>query len=179
MGFKELDEWKKALIAFAISYAILYALQAVLGSFGLRQWNNNPTFYIMPIVGFFFAYLSIDWIAEFFETSFVKKPWFVIVFLIIALLAWHAALTFYMQNNVVLELKSNQQYQQGGALQFSEACKILEGQKRNETLDSFGIASCLTGEKFWNELKASAYLVFIIAAVFGWAASLMIKEKQK
>jgi len=180
MGFKDLDEWKKALIAFVLSYALLFALQALLSGFGiLGSWSNNITFYLYPIPGFFFAYLSIDWIAEFFETKIVKKPWFVIIFIILALLAWHVALTFYFQNNIVLELRQNQQYLNGGEIQFSAACKIpalQEGMTRNETLESFGIAHCLTAQDFVNQFKASAYLVFILSAILGWASNLLIRK---
>jgi len=181
-----LKEWQKLAIAFIASYIILYALQALLSGNGIMAaWNSGnywiPTFYIMPIVGFFFAYYATEWAEEYFETKYAKHPAMLVLFIIAALLAWHIALTFYFQNNVALSLESNQQYINGDAVQFSETCKIaaLEGGKRNAFLDSFGIAGCLAGESDWSQLNNNPYLIFIIAAAFGWTANWVLSEKRK
>ncbi|HIH21057.1 MAG: hypothetical protein J4478_04145 [Candidatus Diapherotrites archaeon] len=181
MGFKELKEWQKVAIAFAGSYILLFALQALLSGAGLLgSWENIPTFYLLPIPGFFFAYLAVEHAAGFFETDFIKKPWFVIIFLIMALLAWHVALVFYTQNNISLSLQQNQQYLDGEELQFSTNCKLSklsEGAERNLTWDSFRVSHCLIAEQYWQQLKTSAYLVFILSAILGWASSILIKKK--
>lgn len=178
-----LKEWHKVLIAFVITYIVLFALQALLSGIGiLGAWANNPSFYLLAIPGFFLAFFATEWIEGFFETGIVKKSWFVILILVLALLAWWMALAFYFQNNIALELKSNQTYINGGELQFSAGCKIpalAEGAKRNSTMDSFGMAGCLAGEQFLDQLKNSPYLIFILAAIAGWASSIAITGKKK
>ena len=184
---KELKEWHKVAIAFIVSYIILYVLQALLSGAGiLTSWNSGnywiPTFYIMPIVGFFFAYYATEWAEGFFETKLAKNPAILVLFIIAALIAWHVALTFYFQNNASLALAINQQYINGDAIQFSETCKIAalsDSGKRNAFMDSFGIGNCLAGESDWNQLKNNPYLTFMIAAAFGWAANWVLSEKRK
>lgn len=182
----KLKEWHKTAIAFIASYAILYALQALFSGSGiLGAWNSGqywiPTFYIMPIAGFFFAYYAADWLEGFFETKYAKHPAALAAFIIIALLAWHVALTFYFQNNVALALTDNQQYLNGEAVQFSEGCKAAasDSGKRNAFLDSYGIGSCLASESYWGQLKDNPYLIFVIAAALGWTANWALSERKK
>ncbi|MDO8647149.1 MAG: hypothetical protein Q7R70_01905 [Candidatus Diapherotrites archaeon] len=194
----ELKEWQKVAIAFAITYIALFAAQALLsGNSIISAWANNPTFYLIPIVGFFFAYFAVGWIEDYFElkdgqdyagywkffhpkNKQTRTLQFLIIVIILGLLAWFVAISFYMQNNVSLELRSNQQYIDGQELQFSQACKInaLEGNsKRNAFFDSFGVSNCLAGGMFVDQLKASPYLIFIIAIIFGIGAFLLINFK--
>ncbi|MBI5884954.1 hypothetical protein HZB89_02550 [archaeon] len=54
--------------------------------------------YVMPLAGFFFAYLSIDWIDSYFESGFSHSVAFPAVLIIFSLLAFWLACFIYFQN---------------------------------------------------------------------------------
>ncbi len=73
--------------------------------FPLIQWDLSKFPFVadymlllLPFAGFFFIYFLIDWVNDFFETSFALTPWFPIVFFILSIIAWHVMLMIYFGN---------------------------------------------------------------------------------
>lgn len=139
-------KYARVAVLFIISYAVLYALSAlnILG-----QWNSLM-YYLMPVPGFFLAYLGLDWFDEYFNFKTTSAKGFIafaVVFFIVAVIAYYIALVFYYQNNVFLS-------------------SLGQGQQP-ALFDTIAQAADYVNTLFWTELKQSAYLVFALAAILG------------
>jgi signal transduction histidine kinase len=166
----------KLAVLFLSSYVLLYFLPAVskalFPSAALHEWGFtlNPsmldyTFYLMPFVGFFFIYLLIDWINDFFQTKFASTVFFPLLFVVLSFVAFYVQLYWYYSNIVALAKAAGQNL-------------VL-----NLSLDSGcqPVISLVNGVRtynvcFWNTLREDAFLVFVFAGLLGWA-SYKIMEK--
>lgn len=145
----QLNKNYKILIGFIASYAVLFALQALKWT---GSWGNTPTYYLLPIPGFFLMYYLSGWIGEYFEAKFHKHPAFAALIVILLVLGFYIALTFFYHNNFTL---SGQSY-----------------------VDAFSPAMEKTNSVFWNELKESTFLMFALSVLFGWITYYFIERKK-
>jgi len=109
-----------------VSYGIMFFLNAArnpLGQFvaDANKWElawiytwipnllivpsllESPMFLVMPFVGFAAIFLLVDWANKNFETKFALSPLFLLLFFVLALVAYYVALYWYMSNFALLE----------------------------------------------------------------------------
>lgn len=91
----------KVIFLFILTYAILY----FLGQFtDLHTWEftnfakADYMFFLIPITGFFFMYLLIDWVEKYYNTTLTNNIAFPIIFVVVALIAYYVVLYWYWQN---------------------------------------------------------------------------------
>ena len=124
---KPLDSMQKilAIIFFVFSYGILFAIgsassqiQNAVANVPILNlilplpvvydiptnpiWNVSMMYLLMPIVGFWLVFLSIDWIQEFVETKHAKTIVFPIIFTVFCLAALYVAVYWMAAENAVL-----------------------------------------------------------------------------
>ena len=139
----------KLAFLFILTYLILYFLpaitKAIVPESALHEWGFtlNPsmldyTFYLMPLIGFFFIYLLIDWINDFFKTEFASNIYFPLLFVVLSFLAFYVQLYWYYSNLATLAAAQGQTI---AATEFFE---------------------------YWSVLRDSAFLVFIFSGLGGW-----------
>ncbi|MFH1695518.1 MAG: hypothetical protein ABH850_03790 [Candidatus Micrarchaeota archaeon] len=151
----------KLIFLFALTYIILYFLPAIVKPiesffdffpyfnpikfFPTHDWGFtlNPsmldyTFFLMPLIGFFFIYLLIDWINDYFETDFAKTIYFPLLFVVLSFIAFYVQLYWYYSNLASLAAAQGQ------------------------------IVSATDFFEFWGVLRDSAFLVFIFSGLAGW-----------
>ncbi|MFH1544738.1 MAG: hypothetical protein ABIE23_01425 [archaeon] len=163
----------KIIILFIITYTVLYFLPFITP---LKQWEftslmqANYLFFLIPFPAFFFMYLIIDWVNEYFETNLAHNPVFPLLFVILCFAAFYVQIGWYYGNLAVLS--SNSQTMVSAAVSLDPACS---GSTQFLTVDSTHqvISIC-----YWNNLIENAFLVFVFAGIAGWL-SFMITEKWK
>ncbi len=92
-------------VLFLFSYGVLFALSAVrdavesaVGKIPVLNWFlpfppfDSPMYFLLPVVGFFFIYFIVDWVNEYYETRFALSPWFLLLFVAVALVAFYISL---------------------------------------------------------------------------------------
>ncbi len=181
-----MKKWQRTLVYFAVSYALLFMLQFILVSSGtLASWGRTPTFYLMPFAGFFLVFFGLKELEGILNIDFAKKSLgtlAIVGFIVLFLLAWHVALSFYFQNNFFLQLSQSPEYNAGQGITVSETCSLpaigeTGKQSRNIWLDSLGLGNCVTGTEFWGQLGQSTYLVFALSGLLGAAFSIVDRKK--
>lgn len=162
------------LLLFLISYGIAYAFSGlgeflknipIIGLFfPMHSWDS-PTYFLLPIAGFFLFFLGIEWINETFHTKFAESGFFPAVFFFFSLIAYWVAVFFYYIN-----------------IKFAGrdyiVCVFDCENLRNSLLPK--IQEGLAFINFWDELKISVFMYFVIACILGWAsfkAMKMLEEK--
>lgn len=147
----------KLIVLFLVTYLILFFLpsvtKAIGADFALHEWGFtlNPsmldyTFYLMPLIGFFFIYFLIDWANDYFKTGFASSVYFPLLFVVLSFIAFYVQLFWYYSN--ISSLASAQ------------------GQTVNTT-DLF---------EFWSVLRDSAFLVFVFSGLGGWVSNKLMKN---
>ncbi len=160
------NEWLFVLPFFIISYMIVYALSllsrvlveplqgtALEFMIPLMKWAEwvSPMYFLMPIVGFFFVFLSIEWAIDFFDSSVLLKS-FPIVFIIFCIVSFWVSLLFFNLPNALAGYPINVCF---------PSCF---GHSGNGFID------------YWHELKNSAFWLFFLSGLMGWV-SFSLKEK--
>ncbi len=94
----------KLVFLFILVYAILY----FLGQFtDLHAWGKlgeinlakmDYMFFLIPIPGFFFMYLLVDWVEKYYKTTLAHSIIFPIIFVVVSFIAYYVTLYWYWQN---------------------------------------------------------------------------------
>ena len=96
-----------AALLFIIFYWIMYMLSALMKD--SKAFDNipilnlilpfpswiSPTYYILPAIGFFFIYMIVDWVNDYFKTGQALSPVFPVLFFVIALFAHYIAVSWF------------------------------------------------------------------------------------
>jgi len=144
-----LRDASKLIVLFVVTYIILFFLPAITKAinpgFALHDWGFtlNPsmldyTFYLMPLIGFFFIFFLIDWANDYFKTSAASSIYFPLLFVVLSFIAFYVQLYWYYSN---LSSLAAAQGQTVATTEFFE---------------------------FWAVLRDSAFLVFIFSGLGGW-----------
>jgi hypothetical protein len=150
----------KLIFLFILTYIILYFLPAIvkpiepffdfisfnlMNFFPTHEWGFtlNPsmldyTFFLMPFVGFFFIYFLIDWINDYFESSFAHSVYFPLLFVVLSFIAFYIQLYWY----------------------YSNLASLAAAQGQTIAVNEFF--------EYWGVLRDSAFLVFIFSGLAGW-----------
>ncbi len=178
--------WQKILFIFLLSYVILYLLSAFNDLTGFSGWGLtldifriDYLYYLMPIPGFFIIFFLIDWIEDFFQTKFTRTPWFPVSFFVLGLIAFYIAIFWYFCN--LLSINDASFCSPAGSsntLNFLSA--VVPSQNvlisfLSTSLPGFlsGFFSSLLSTNFVKFFIESAYIIFLLAGIFGWAAKLV------
>ena len=95
----------KLIFFFLLSYAIMYFLGIVTDLMNWPEFNPLQTDYmifLLPIAGFFFSYILIDWFDSFFEKKLGSSLWYPVILTVTGIIAYYISLWFYFQNNADL-----------------------------------------------------------------------------
>lgn len=181
----EKDLFLKVVFIFVASYVLLFVLGALSSFTGLRDWGFTLDFFrldyfffLIPIPGFFIMFFLIDWIEEFFETRFTRRPWFVVFFLLLGVLAFYIATFWYFCN--LLSLNDATACSSTGANNtFQYLSSVVD--HKNAMINFLSTAlpgflssffSSLLKTNFVKLFLESAYIVFLLAGVLGWGAKM-------
>ena len=184
----------KLFVLFALSYLILFFLAnwATISSStditGFRHWNFSSniftwdySFFFLPIAGFFLMYLAIDWIESFFETKFLRSPFFLVFVILLSFAAFFVAV-FWLDCNLVslsTDPGTKSICTQNGA---NTTMQILSQHQEQRNIFLKTISSVLPftspwlSTNFMNEYLQSPYFMFVLGAIFGWASRLILDK---
>lgn len=168
------EKLAKLLFLFLLSYALIYALQVVLPDCGERaficthKWGFtlditmiDYQFYLLPVVGFFFSYLAISWINDFFETKYAASWPYPVVAVVFSLVAFWVQLFWLFCNFRTID----QPLGQADAIPFFY-CNAAGAAKTNAFL----------AENFWKLFFDSSFFPFVLAMILGWAAHMVLEK---
>lgn len=91
----------KLIVLFIFFYAVLFAVSNLI-NLGLTAWSNNPMFWLMPFVGFFFVFIAIDYIDRYLGIKFANTVFFPLAFIIACFISYWVALYIYFGNTAQL-----------------------------------------------------------------------------
>ena len=95
----------KLAVLFILFYAVLFVLSNIL-NLGLIKWGNNPMYLLMPFIGFFFVFISVDYIDKYLEIKFANTIFFPLAFIIACFVSYWIVVYWYLGN--VAQLNNSQ-----------------------------------------------------------------------
>ena len=187
----------KLLVLFILSYLVLFFLanwsqmSSSQDITGLRHWNFSSniftwdySLFFLPIAGFFFMYLAIDWIESFFETKFLRSIFFPVFVIVISFVAFFVAV-FWLDCNLIslnTDPGTKSICTQKGADTTMQILLQLQEQ-HNILLKTVVSILPSTGpwlsSTFTNEYLQSPYFVFVLGALFGWGSKLILDRMEE
>ncbi len=144
----------KLTALFIFFYAVLFIISN-LANFGLTAWSNNPMFWLMPFVGFFFVFVLMDYIDGYAKENFSKNLIFLPVFVVACYVSYAVVIYFYMGNSAQLNGQQLAVDFIGNAIQPRAGLAIVN---------------------FWERLLSSAFLLFIFSGIFGWVSKIAMER---
>lgn len=169
---------------FIVSYIFLFLLSQLTDITGFTKWHASfdvfrldYLFAFMPVAGFFFMFFLIDWIESFFETKFTRTPWFGVFILVLGLIAFYIASFWFFCN--VFSFSANEACGQQGAKTTLDFLSTKVDSKN--VIVKFlvglpilgGFFGFFLGTNFFRLFLESAFILFLLSAVFGWLARLV------
>ncbi len=161
------SKWILLLFLFIISYAVIFALAALSRALvsplqgtvlefliPVMKWADwvSPMYFLLPAVGFFFVFLSVEWAKDYFKSSFPESAWFPALFTVFFIAAfWIAMFFFYLPN-------------------------LLQGSPANICFPSCFGESGGSNIDYWHELKHSAFWLFYLGGMLGWLSHRLQKK---
>jgi len=139
-----------------------------------NTWNSLM-YFLLPIVGYIFAFILIGWWNDYFETKEAATLAFPIILIIVLLFGYFINLSFYAGETAALNSNNNVKYSLYFCLGEAESAQCNETvYKINNELytqaqskqtkvvpQNFPVA-------FWPELRKSVFFLFILGAIAGW-----------
>ncbi len=164
----------KGGILLVVSYVFLYLLYASL-SF-LPKWDGygqsffsgkpfdgyvfvDPLLWLIPLIGFLFAWVSISWYLRHFKDEQILSVPFALGFVIISYVTFFIALFGYFWNNAFLTA-------------------MVQG-KPSPGFYSFGPTWAFVSSHFVEQLLPSPYFLFVLSALLGWVSYVLIHSYWK
>lgn len=107
----------RVFVVFALVYIALYFLSFFASSVGLAKWlpGDGPldfsvfhfsrldwSLWLLPVVGFFFVYIGLEWLSKEFEFGQIFSYSFPALFCVASYIAFTAAVFYYFQNQASL-----------------------------------------------------------------------------
>lgn len=140
----------KILILFVISYAILYFAQQA----ELIAKYIAPSFYLMPIVGFFFAYMVMEWIDKINQSTIGHTIYTPIIFIALSYLGFFVAAGIYYMNIYAIN---------NLPISFMEYWLGPKGVEFN----------------LFKVMANSFFFVFMLSAILGWVSKIIVNFTNK
>ncbi|MDO8634378.1 MAG: hypothetical protein Q7K34_03760 [archaeon] len=178
------DNALKIGFVFIVSYVFLFVLSSVNSWTGFTKWHAtldifrlDYLFALMPVAGFFFMFFLIDWIEAFFETRFTRTPWFAVFVLVMGVVAFYIASFWFFCN--VFGFSTNEACGQQGAKTTLEYLSSKVDTKNVVVNFLSGLPGAgpffgsFLSTSFFRLFLESAFILFLLSAVFGWAARLL------
>lgn len=177
----------KIVFVFIVSYVVLFFLGALSNITGMHNWGGfsnifriDYMYYLLPIPGFFMMFFLIDWIEEFFETRFTRTIWFPLMLLVMSVIAFYIA-SFWLFCNLNNYSLSENSFCSANGAKYAAELLSAPAQTNNAVINFLsglpgflsGFFSGLLSTNFIKLFLESAFLVFVLAAVFGWLAKLI------
>ena len=135
------------IFLFVLSYGALFALGSarnalrpvfanipVLNVFFPFPEFSSLMYLLMPVAGFFFIFLLVDWLNQYFEKKPGFSPLLPVVFFVVALAAFYIALFWYIGNYAQLA---------GRALTIEEANALFASRLKNSAYYLFVLSGLL------------------------------------
>src|SRR3989344_8268200 len=144
----------KLAALFIFFYTVLFIISNLI-NLGLTAWSNNPMFWLMTFVGFFFVFVLMDYIDGYAEEKFSKNLIFLPVFVVACYVSYAVVLYFYMGNSAQLNGQQLGVDFIGNAIQPRAGLAIVN---------------------FWERLLSSAFLLFIFSGIFGWFSKIAMER---
>ncbi|MBI4044897.1 MAG: hypothetical protein HY392_04260 [Candidatus Diapherotrites archaeon] len=178
------DNALKIGFVFIVSYVFLFVLSSLSDLTGFRKWGLTTDIFrldymyaLLPVAGFFFMFFLVDWIESFFETRFTRTPWFGVFVLVMGIVAFYIASFWFFCN--VFGFSTNEACGQQGAKNTLEYLSA-NADTRNVIIGFLsglpGVGpffGSFLGTNFFRLFLESAFVLFLLSAVFGWAARLI------
>ncbi|GEM_PF-2029627 len=187
----DLNNSLKVMFIFLASYFFLFLLSVFNSSTGFSGWNISSDlsrlgfFYILiPIPGFFIMFFLFDWIEEFFETRFTRTFWFPLLIFVLGVVAFYIAVFWYFCN--ILSLNEGSFCSANGSSQtFGYLSGIADTRNilinfLSKSMPGFlsGFFASLLSTNFIATFLQSAYILFLLSLVFGWAGKMIYLKLQ-
>jgi hypothetical protein len=159
----------KAGVLLLVSYVLLYLVYLLLDF--LPKWDGyglvfflsgdpaayrfvDPLFWFIPLVGFMFSWLSVSWYLRHFKDESVLSIPYALGFVLVSYVVFFIAMVGYYWNNAFLTA-------------------MVQG-KPSPGWMSLGPTISFVVENFLDALLQSAYFLFILAALLGWASYVVV-----
>jgi len=177
----------KLIFLFLISYAILFILSIFNSISGFGGWNVTLNlskidyFYVLaPVSGFFFMFLLVSWAEKYFETKFLRTPWFGALFFFLSVVAYYVSL-FWFYCNLFSFNQTSICSSEGAAQTSSFLSNITPNNNLIANLLSDlpidfigGFFNSILRTQFMSLFLSGPYIIFILGALFGWASRLLL-----
>lgn len=152
--------------------------------FPYDAWSSIM-YFLAPICGFIFAFITIKWWNYYFDTKEASGILFLIFILIALFIGYYINLSFYVGEAASLNSRTtyvnNQAVKLNYSLYFcvwesnSTDCQNIVSKLNNETITQFqskggSSVNQLIPVQYWPELRRSMYLSFILGAIAAWGA---------
>ncbi len=166
----DLKHYVLTLFLVVLTYVIIFLLSAVKGTQNIPLINyflpfnnfDSPLYLLMPLVGFFFVFTGLPWAKEFFESNFLKSKFFPIAFILTGMIAFYVMLYFFFIGAV------------WGTQVPMQIC-VWDCLGQQQALQQAGLAGSVLFLDYPNELRNSAFVLFLLSGVLGWF-SLKVKK---
>lgn len=160
---------QKIGVSLLITYFVLY-LSSILFDF-LPKWDAyghrliqglplqgylfvDPLFWGIPLIGFSFMWLGLEWYVHHFKDDFILSIPFALVFVVGSYVAWYLAMVGFYWNNAFLSALS-----QGNP---------------SPTLASLPVVLDFVTGNFFEFIIQSPFFLFILAGVLSWVSFVLI-----
>lgn len=152
--------------------------------FPYDAWSSIM-YFLAPICGFIFAFITIKWWNYYFDTKEASGILFLVFILIALFVGYYINLSFYVGEAANLNSRTtyvnNQAVRLNYSLYFcvwesnSSDCQNIVSKLNNETVTQFqskggSSVNQLIPVQYWPELRRSMYLSFILGAIAAWGA---------
>ena len=156
----------KIIFLFLVSYALIYFLQLTLPQ--IHKWNFTGNlmqfdylYVFIAIPAFFFSYMIIHWIDEYYSTKFGHSIWYPVLLVVLSIVAFHIQYFWYWCNSFTIAL--------GQLGQVSTPLFYCSQEAAKRTGEQMA-------KQIWDVFYDSAFLVFVLGAILGWAAHVILDK---
>lgn len=138
----------------------------------------SAMYWFAPVAGFIFTYLALNWYNTYFDSKFSFSIWIVPILVFVLLFGYYINLSFYYGESAAIATnRSNGQAKYGLYFCFGEIssndCGATVYKLNQEYIAQAGrtdakVIPQLIPVRFWDELKESIFLTFILGALAAW-----------
>jgi hypothetical protein len=119
----------------------------------------DPLLWLIPLIGFVFAWLSISWYLRHFKDEKILSVLYALGFVLVSYIAFFVAMIGYYWNNAFLQA-------------------MVQGQA-NPGIVSLGTVMSFVMGNFLERILHSPFFLFILSALLGWMAYVVIHSYWK
>ncbi len=171
----------RAFVVFVMVYVALYILSFLGSSAGLLKWLPGNGFldfsafdisrldyslWLLPIVGFWLIYMGFPWLRQEFGFGELFEYAFPLLLIVLSYFAFSTAIFYYYQNQAFFASRDFR-YEVPEGKPFDGHFYVLDGEGRKVTILQLN---------YWNYFVNSTFLYFVLAALGGWGARMLIES---